>query len=529
MSIYKMNYSVYVRGHLKNANMMYDFDLRLASKGVSIKKSINSISDTCSIFVPKRNPIKNVDNRNNPIFTDFTSEFIKRGDLVDIWLWYDNDLDLNLIEHPLQNNTQPLQHHRFYVEEVIIDNDVVELKCADFGYFCKITKINKDYGLTTLTNLMLDLITNVTKTVGEIEKIYEGSSNFNPKLHQIIPALVFPKPGYYKNEIAFKADNTNVLECVKTINKITGLNLTFISKTNIYTDSKNPTKNIVGTDKSLIIDVGAQMFDITQGSVSDNRRWYFTDVPHNILKPNQDITYNKIIDRKNLIWQNIDDVKIQIVCKIYDKNGNMVELKSQRGDSEGDTRTFLIYDNVNDFGEGKTIPKNIEEQNQDMIDAEILKYKYTGFKSGSSFTTFGFSQTKDLILKNKWRGLCPQVLDFVVLTGVGTLRPDSNMAEDLKNKSIFVEDSTYLIDTVEINFSSNGFRQTIGLGINFHDIQFKKATPTKKKNKLKSILKAEIDDTTFIEKARLKILESLTDSLAQRTESDIFGIFKDTK
>ena len=134
-------------------------------------------------------------------------------------------------------------------------------------------------------------------------------------------------------------------------------------------------------------------------------------------KQNHEFVFSKdIIDYSNLEYKIAEDVKIKVKAISINDDNNKEEEKA--GDADGELRTFHYY-NV----DKATLKQRAEE--------ELLKFKYDGYSG--SFVTFGDKQVN--------HG------DTVKLT----------------DKKYPEREGTYIVKSVNTEFGTGGYRQTIEL------------------------------------------------------------------
>lgn len=137
-----------------------------------------------------------------------------------------------------------------------------------------------------------------------------------------------------------------------------------------------------------------------------------------------ELSFQRNIIEDDLTFRCGGDVKIKMVVKSIvdgEKKGEIITHVVETGDPNGETKTFFLYNGEED-----------EDQLRDIGEAEIIKYKYDGYRG--SFTTFG-----DPIVRHG---------DLVTLV-------DKRYPE---------REGRYLVDEVVTNFGMMGFRQKITLG-----------------------------------------------------------------
>jgi hypothetical protein len=455
-----MDQEVIVYG-VADSGALYNFRLDLTSKGIVIKESINSLSNTVSIFTPKKSKIRDKDTY---IFSDFESKFIKRGDVIEYNIRYlqPQTIDVNqafnrdgkkIKDVPVLG---PGIHGRgrkgfYFVNEIIINQEDVELKCVDMSYFLMTTPIDSDFNLkdTTITELSKKIVEKVNITIKKYNDrfnlidIIEPLSIINlvgDKNRFKIPYMSFEETKNINFILSFTPNKRDsVIDILKILEKNYLLNSQIVL-------SRHKTIPISTYDRLYkweyyTLRVGVQ-WGINKIEQENYNKTYFSDIPQSLIATvkNRENEYLKIIKRDDLIYQKKEDVRIKVVAKIIGRDGKFKEIVSEKSDLGGEVRTYTFYDKTN---------KSDIAPFQAILDNELDKLKYDGFKTGSSFETFGYPQ------------ISPNSL--VVFDGVGGLRPNRNHKDDLKNSDYFLEKKTYMVESVETTFNANGYRQKVGI------------------------------------------------------------------
>ena len=176
---------------------------------------------------------------------------------------------------------------------------------------------------------------------------------------------------------------------------------------------------------------------INYGTINQNqKRFTFSTFPSSLIKTVSNQTFLKILNMDGLKYQKADDIKLQITAKVFTSNSDYYEEKF--GDTTGEQRTFIFSGN----------PDKMQLQN--LVNNQIQRYKYSGFTRGSSFVTFGLPTI--------------QPLDIVSFDGIGMIRWYDFNAKNT-NKITTYAKASYLVESVKIDFGTNGFKQTIGISL----------------------------------------------------------------
>lgn len=428
MSTYKMEYEVCVYPQ-DSVNHIY---LKLHSKGIVEKQSINSYSNTLSIFVPKKNNILYSNNYDSfELFTDFKSNILRKGDMISVNLFYTKDFSFykqNYIEGedeyiaPNIFSSNNLYYPKYFIQEIIINKTDVEIKCLDWTYFLLNSKVNFSKKNTSIKEIAKIITDEANKSIDEYNNNLKKSI-FGKKE---IPHIGVDYNNLIDFDLSFSATKSNGVEVLKVLEK------------NYITNSQIIQPEVFGFPK---LQIGIN-WKVNKEDSANFKKFYFSDIPQDLIATvdNKDDVYYKIINRDNLLWQNESDIKVKVKAKIFDRNGKFKEIISKKSDNQGELRSYSFYDKTGSFNITKF---------QDILDNELAKLKYNGFKPGSNFLTFGYPK------------ISPN--DIVVLDGVGTLRPDRNPKNDIKNSSFFIKKSSYYVEIVETTFNSNGWRQSVGI------------------------------------------------------------------
>lgn len=145
---------------------------------------------------------------------------------------------------------------------------------------------------------------------------------------------------------------------------------------------------------------------------------------------NEDTSFLQVILNKQLSWQNAKDVVVRINFKVVDRN-NAVK-KSAYGDNGGQTKTVVYFE-----------PKT-DDQLKALSEEYVDDLKYTGYKRGSSITTYGN----------------PSVSIFDEIYVIDVFQ---NAADATTNPYELVVQK-YLVESVNLNYSTQGLRQTVTFG-----------------------------------------------------------------
>ena len=165
------------------------------------------------------------------------------------------------------------------------------------------------------------------------------------------------------------------------------------------------------------------------------KEFTFTQIPraqHN--KDASNMLY--ALDTGGLEWQNSKDISLKITANVVDKT---LEKKTfELGDEFGSEREFWYY---GDYKEADV---------KKLIEIELSRLKYDGFKEGSKITSFG-RMTAD------YRDRGASVLDTIILDGI-------DYKKELDGMQTVLPSSAYLCNGVTYTMDSNGFMAEIELG-----------------------------------------------------------------
>ena len=473
-----MNYDLTIT----STNLLYDsdasggykFDLRLSEKGVQIIETMNSYSNSMSIHIPKTSPyrlISTLDGQNRTIFNDFNS-VIKKGDKVELYLAYsDSPLVVERVED--------YNYWQYIVNEVIIHEETVELKCLDMGYFLvnsfiqiKDVLVAKTKTKTKGKKEQAEILIEV-KDIGEllVETANKAIKKANDKILKLKSKnknLIINTYPYLKLELAnglnfkmrfTKGGRMSCMECLKILEK------DYLMNTQIYRRTR--TRGISSSNIPLSIpranlyvdeyflQIGVNWDGIKNGQNNDDfYRTYFSDIPQALITNvknkgfSKDNKYYKIIERQDLNYQQSDNVSYRVKATIFDENSKKREFEAKNSDANGELRSFIIYDPTNNLKDDEISLR---------LDNFLSKLKYDGFRPQSTFTTFGFPKVN------------PN--EIVVFDGVGNIRTDSSFNNQITNPYLFLPIQYYFVESVETTFDSNGWRQKIGITYNIPNMK----------------------------------------------------------
>jgi hypothetical protein len=135
---------------------------------------------------------------------------------------------------------------------------------------------------------------------------------------------------------------------------------------------------------------------------------------------------------KSLTWQEEKDVKININFKVSDRNNSEFKEVSY-GDEGGESKTMVYY-------ESKT-----DDELKKLAEEYIGEFKYTGYKKGSTITSFGYPTAN--------------VFDQMYVVEVY-----QNQSEKEETSPYILIIQKYNIEGVKLKYDSNGIKQTVNLG-----------------------------------------------------------------
>lgn len=168
-------------------------------------------------------------------------------------------------------------------------------------------------------------------------------------------------------------------------------------------------------------------------NTSTEKEFRYTQVPRR--KQTTNMLY--ALDSGGLTWQNSKDVKYKITANVVDVT--LERTKYELGDIEdGQEREFWFY--------GEYKQSDVEA----LVENELSRLKYDGFKEGSKITTFG-KMSSDY----KERGINP--LDTVILDGI-------DYRTELDGKKTVLPTTSYLCNGVTYTMDNKGFMAEITLG-----------------------------------------------------------------
>lgn len=432
-----MKYDVQIgvfRELVNGKNLSASYSVRLTENGVKISESVNSYSNTCSIFVPKKNSIKNNDYSNYPLFQDFASD-VKKGDAVNIRLLYEESDFKGIYD---------VKYPQFIVSEVVIGKNEIEIKCLDIMFF--------------LINSFIEIPNGKADSKGKEQPVFVNLKDIGDKLIEVANAKIdeYNKRGddsifgfnFKYPKLKLKIDNNlnfnlrfknggrlSGTEVLKILEKDYMVNSQIIVVDDNNNESESPLK--------YYLQIGINWDNIQKdGSEDYLAKTYFSEIPQSFLEKAKKNTklpnFYKIIDRENLVVQKYDDVKLRVKAIIIDINSNKKEYEAKNSDADGQLRTFTFFDKLGNMS-SSTIEK--------LLDAQLAKLKYDGFKKGSTFKTFGYPR----VIPNQ----------LITFDGVGTIRNDRDFQDNIQDVRMFLPKQTFFVNSVETSFDNNGWRQEI--------------------------------------------------------------------
>lgn len=334
--------------------------------------------------------------KNKRIFSTIDSFIFKPEQIVKVQLGY-------------KFGNQEILHTYFegFISNInLTGENVAIIECEDYTYWLKQTKFNVAERDISLKALGKSIVDEVNKVIPDgIDKISTNIDGID---------LVLNK---------FKAEEATGVQVLELLQKYT---LQSYFKDNV-----------------LVIGVNYSSQEINSEIGVSRNNFVFSEYNRDLLKKfNISPMPNLIIDKKNLKFQRARDVKINITAKIIDRDGKVVTKKY--GDEGGETRTFYFYGVYNNA--------EIEA----LVENQVKRLKYTGFKSGSTFQVFGLSRSIDRKINNI------RPLDAISFDGIGNVG-FSNLSQSNDNREDVYEKSTYLVVGVNSTYDINGFRQNVEL------------------------------------------------------------------
>ena len=149
-----------------------------------------------------------------------------------------------------------------------------------------------------------------------------------------------------------------------------------------------------------------------------------------ILTDENFFQYNFVLN-KSLTWQEEKDVKIIVNFKVSNRSNSEFKEVSY-GDDGGEAKTVVYYESKTD--------KELKE----LAEEYATNFKYTGYKKGSTITTFGYPTAN--------------VFDEVFVVEVY-----QNQSADAKTPYVLIVQK-YNIEGVNLKYDSDGIKQTVNLG-----------------------------------------------------------------
>jgi hypothetical protein len=329
---------------------------------------------------------KKVKKDNARVFTTIDSFLFKPQDVVKVKLGYRQGLDTNNDEFQFEG----------FVSTVDLDDDrVATIVVEDYMYFLKKVSFNFSSASISLKELGEQIISEVNAIIPSgIDPIAVSPSAIELTL---------------KN---FKAEEATGIDVLRLLEKYS---LKSYFKGNV-----------------LHIGINYSSQDINSEIGSDRENFTFSEYPRELVKTVTNEIPLFIIDRKGLKFQRAEEVLFNITAKVF-KADNTVE-ESSFGDPSGEKIQFVFY---GDFSASEL---------ETLVENQVERLKYTGFKNGSTFKTFG----KPTI----------EPLDICSLDGIGSITYFDKSRPNETSPKVY-EKSSYLIEGVNTTYDNIGFKQVL--------------------------------------------------------------------
>jgi hypothetical protein len=329
---------------------------------------------------------KKVRKENERIFTTIDSFLFKPKDVGTVQLGYRLGTDVLNDENQFEGFVSIID---------LNDEKTATIILEDYMYWLKKTKFNFSSKSITLADLGAKIITEVNNIIPDgIDKIEQSTTTIDLDI---------------KN---FKAENATGVDILRQMEKYT-LKSYFI-------------KNVL----HIGINYDSDTINKEVGSIRETHT--FSEYPRELVATVTDKRPLFIIDKKGLKFQREEEVIFNITAKIFQTDNTVIT--KTFGDPDGETREFVFYGDYSD----KEVEKLVENQ--------VARLKYTGFKNGSTFSSFGAPYI--------------EVLDICSFDGIGDVTLfDKSIPEEADAK--IYEKSSYLIEGVTTTMDQNGFRQIL--------------------------------------------------------------------
>lgn len=476
--IYQMEYFVQVSGLNKTEDDLYVFNFRITENGIVYKQSLNSVADELSIFIPKKNSLRYktlLASDDYSIFGDFESNFVKRGDKVYLSFGYD---EYETTQHLGYDKYTELQ---YIVNEVIIGENEIELKCMNHMYFLNSSSFfeitNKKINISTLSEKIVELVNNkidiYNKKISKITSLKKINTEYYSDNYQFTKLNIITQPDLDIN-ITLSSNKINLTEILKLLSEKYFINTRIVAVTSETEDYKRgglflmmggewikllyEKKELKGDferystffqdyfNKKTFEESGGTVLPILLAQKLMKNEIFFSDIPQNILISKLGVekarNYHKIIERDDFVMQNAKDVRLKIIAKVHNRENKTTTIVADNSDVDGNIVSYNFYEPSSSVDVTKY---------KKLLDNELSKLKYDGFKQGSSFTMFGFP----IIRPN----------DIITLDGIGSIRANHLPEQDIKDPTIFARKGSYLVETVETTFDKDGWRQRVSISV----------------------------------------------------------------
>lgn len=323
----------------------------------------------------------------------------------------------NYVVVNLGYNGSGIREFEGFINNINLDGDVVTIQIQDYSYILK--------------KLVLDLDTK-TRVLEEIGNLIESKTHEYININyqgNIIPRFkityVFPDFKIHNFKLA-KANGLDVLKYFRDKFIIDSfldsniLHLNYALDQNAFTqwnENNTPVFTLV-SDRYL---KGADVLLEAKIDKPDLVR----ELP---------IGYNYILASQNLKYQYGEEILRKYIIKsISPRTGK--ETKIEIGNDGGDKHTIVLTPDNDEY---------TEDDLRKMYSSLALKYTYTGFKKGSTFTTYG----------------APSINLYIPVAFVGVgFKDESNTPFQI------AQATAYLVTGKKVTFGVNGYRQEIEIGI----------------------------------------------------------------
>jgi len=396
---------------------------------VEIEKNIKNEENFCTIVVSK-NIFGTIDRLGNGetfggIFHDFGAVKGVNGESMELG---------SFVEVSLGYNRADAEYFSGFINNINLDGDFVTIRVQDYSYILKKLVLDMDTKTRTLKEIG-DFI--IEKANEYLLNNYSGflynNGGFGDQVFSTSP--VTPEPidiNYVFPDFKihnFKLSKANGLDVLKYLRDKFIID-SFMSSNIIYLnyaldqkafDSWNEKNTKVFTLVSDRFLKGADVL-LEEGVDKNN---FVKELPTG---------YNYILSTQNLKYQYGEEILRKYIIKsISPRTGK--EVKVEVGNDGGDKHTIVLIPDKDEY---------TEDDLRKMYKQLELKYTYTGFKKGSTFTTYGMPVIN--------------LYEPVAFVGVG-FKDESNTPYQISQAN------AYLVTGKKVTFGEGGFRQEVEIGI----------------------------------------------------------------